>query len=139
MVRAALRENVLRQFRAVAEFPPRDSGDARPGAARALHRDSERNRLRRSSCSSDQTNGGFYGSQDADQTLDDDGDYFTWTRDEIAAVLTPEEARAIQIYYDVEAHGEMHHNPAKNVLSIASSFDDLGKNLNASAAAARES
>jgi uncharacterized protein YyaL (SSP411 family) len=87
---------------------------------------------------SDQTNGGFYGSQDADQTLGDDGDYFTWTRDEVAAVLRPEEAHAVQIYYDVEAHGEMHHNPAKNVLWIASSFDDLGKSLDVSAAAARE-
>ncbi len=28
---------------------------------------------------SDQQRGGFYASQDADQTLDDDGDYFTWT------------------------------------------------------------
>jgi uncharacterized protein YyaL (SSP411 family) len=87
---------------------------------------------------SDQAKGGFYGSQDADQTLDDDGDYFTWTRDEVVAALTPEEARAIQIYYDVEAHGEMHHNPAKNVLWIASSFEELGKKLGIDAAAARE-
>ena len=29
---------------------------------------------------SDPARGGFYASQDADQTLDDDGDYFTWTR-----------------------------------------------------------
>ena len=35
--------------------------------------------------------GGFYASQDADIDLDDDGDYFTWTRAEAAAVLTPEE------------------------------------------------
>ena len=28
---------------------------------------------------SDPARGGFYASQDADQTLDDDGDYFTWT------------------------------------------------------------
>jgi uncharacterized protein YyaL (SSP411 family) len=87
---------------------------------------------------SDQAKGGFYGSQDADQTLDDDGDYFTWTRDEVVAALTPEEARAIHIYYDVEAHGEMHHNPAKNVLWIASSFEDLGKKLGVDTAAARE-
>jgi uncharacterized protein len=87
---------------------------------------------------SDQSKGGFYGSQDADQTLDDDGDYFTWTRDEVHAVLTPEEARAIEIYYDVEAHGEMHHNPAKNVLWITSSFEELGQKLGIDAAVARE-
>ena len=33
---------------------------------------------------SDQARGGFYSSQDADQTLDDDGDYFTWTQSELA-------------------------------------------------------
>jgi uncharacterized protein YyaL (SSP411 family) len=68
---------------------------------------------------SDQARGGFYASQDADQTLDDDGDYFTWTLEEVRAALAPEEARVIELTYDVEAHGEMHHNPAKNVLWIA--------------------
>jgi uncharacterized protein len=87
---------------------------------------------------SDQKNGGFFGSQDADQTLDDDGDYFTWTREEVKAVLTPEEARAIEIYYDVEAHGEMHHNPAKNVLWITMGFGDLAKKLDTDAAGAEK-
>ena len=68
---------------------------------------------------SDQQNGGFYASQDADYSLDDDGDYFTWTLEELRAVLTPEEARVAELHFDVEAHGEMHHNPAKNVLWIA--------------------
>ncbi len=36
---------------------------------------------------SDRERGGFYASQDADINLDDDGDYFTWTRAEAAAVL----------------------------------------------------
>ena len=52
---------------------------------------------------SDQSRGGFYASQDADQTLDDDGDYFTWTLDEVRAVLTPEESRVVELRYDVEA------------------------------------
>lgn len=68
---------------------------------------------------SDQENGGFYASQDADYSLDDDGDYFTWTLEELRAALSPAEARIMELYYDVEAHGEMHHNPAKNVLWIA--------------------
>ena len=33
---------------------------------------------------SDRERGGFYASQDADFSLDDDGDYFTWTLDEAA-------------------------------------------------------
>src|SRR5216683_2523049 len=78
---------------------------------------------------SDQENGGFYASQDADYSLDDDGDYFTWTLDEVRAVLTPEESRVIELYYDVEAHGEMHHNPAKNVLWIAHGFEEIAQIL----------
>jgi uncharacterized protein len=78
---------------------------------------------------SDQEKGGFYASQDADYSLNDDGDYFTWTLDEVRAALTPEESRVIELYYDVEPHGEMHHNPAKNVLWIARGFNEIGKIL----------
>jgi uncharacterized protein YyaL (SSP411 family) len=78
---------------------------------------------------SDQRRGGFYSSQDADQTLDDDGDYFTWTLEEVRAVLSPEEARAIEIFYDVAANGEMHHDPARNVLWVASHVEALGQKL----------
>ncbi|MGB6432239.1 MAG: hypothetical protein WBF06_16800, partial [Candidatus Acidiferrales bacterium] len=68
---------------------------------------------------SDQERGGFYASQDADQTLDDDGDYFTWTLDELRAALDPEEARVAEIFYGVEPVGQMHHNPLKNTLCRA--------------------
>jgi len=34
---------------------------------------------------SDRTHGGFYASQDADYSMDDDGDYFTWTLEETKA------------------------------------------------------
>jgi uncharacterized protein YyaL (SSP411 family) len=78
---------------------------------------------------SDQENGGFYASQDADYSLADDGDYFTWSLDELRAALLPEEARVMELCYDVEAHGEMHHNPAKNVLWIARGAADIAKQL----------
>jgi uncharacterized protein len=78
---------------------------------------------------SDQDRGGFYGSQDADQTLDDDGDYFTWTQSEVRAVLSPEESRAVELFYDVNRHGEMHHNREKNVLWVATSIADLSTKL----------
>jgi uncharacterized protein len=78
---------------------------------------------------SDQANGGFYASQDADFSLDDDGDYFTWTLSELRASLSPEEARIMELYYDVEAHGEMHHNPEKNVLWIARGSAEIAKAL----------
>jgi uncharacterized protein YyaL (SSP411 family) len=86
---------------------------------------------------SDQQRGGFYGSQDADQTLDDDGDYFTWTPAEVRAVLTPEEARVAAMYYDVNARGEMHHNPEKNVLWVASDMETIAGELKISEADAR--
>jgi uncharacterized protein YyaL (SSP411 family) len=78
---------------------------------------------------SDQANGGFYASQDADYSLDDDGDYFTWTVDELRVTLSPAESRVMELYYDVEPHGEMHHNPAKNVLWIARDPSDIAKTL----------
>jgi uncharacterized protein YyaL (SSP411 family) len=78
---------------------------------------------------SDRSAGGFYASQDADYSLDDDGDYFTWTLEEVRAVLSPEEARVIELLYDVEAHGEMHHNPAKNVLWVARDLEEIADTL----------
>jgi uncharacterized protein len=86
---------------------------------------------------SDQERGGFYASQDADQTLDDDGDYFTWTQAEVRAVLAPEEARVIELAYDVEARGEMHHNPAKNVLWIARQPGEVAATLGMDEASVR--
>jgi uncharacterized protein YyaL (SSP411 family) len=78
---------------------------------------------------SDSTRGGFYASQDADQTLDDDGDYFTWTQRELRAALTVDEARVIELYYDVGVRGEMHHNPEKNVLWIAEPAEAICQKL----------
>jgi uncharacterized protein YyaL (SSP411 family) len=65
---------------------------------------------------SDRTNGGFYASQDADVGPGDDGDYFTWTLKEVRAVCSEEETTALAMRYDIGERGEMHHNPAKNVL-----------------------
>jgi uncharacterized protein YyaL (SSP411 family) len=78
---------------------------------------------------SDQERGGFYASQDADQTLDDDGDYFTWTLDELRAALNPEEARVAEIFYGVEPVGQMHHNPLKNTLCRAAEPADIAREL----------
>ena len=64
----------------------------------------------------DRERGGFYASQDADINLDDDGDYFTWTLDEARAVLDADELAVASVYWDIGELGDMHHNPAKNVL-----------------------
>ncbi|HET6579063.1 MAG TPA: thioredoxin domain-containing protein [Gemmatimonadales bacterium] len=69
--------------------------------------------------------GGYAASQDADVGLDDDGDYFTWTREEAASVLTPAELEVAAAYYDIGTAGEMHHNPGKNVLFVAATVPAL--------------
>ncbi len=70
---------------------------------------------------SDRAHGGFYASQDADYSMDDDGDYFTWTLAETKAALSEEEATIAALYYDIQEVGDMHHNRAKNVLHVSSS------------------
>jgi uncharacterized protein len=79
---------------------------------------------------SDRERGGFYASQDADISMDDDGDYFTWTLDEARAVLSEEEAQVAALHYDINAIGEMHHNPAKNVLYVRASVEEIGRRMN---------
>jgi uncharacterized protein YyaL (SSP411 family) len=78
---------------------------------------------------SDRERGGFYASQDADISMDDDGDYFTWTLDEARDVLTAEEAEVAALYYDINEVGEMHHNPAKNVLYVRASVEEIAPRM----------
>ncbi len=78
---------------------------------------------------SDRARGGFYASQDADISLDDDGDYFTWTLDELRAEVSPEEAKVLALHYDVGEKGEMHHNPRKNVLYVDKAPEEVAKIL----------
>ena len=85
-------------------------------------------------CLSDQEHGGFYASQDADYSMDDDGDYFTWTLEEAKAVLTEDELRVAALRYDINEVGEMHHNPARNVLYARASEDEIAKRLKLSQA-----
>ncbi|MHB8604128.1 MAG: thioredoxin domain-containing protein, partial [Thermoplasmatota archaeon] len=69
----------------------------------------------------DADRGGFGGSQDADVDLTDDGDFFTWTLEEVnAAIPEATNARIVALRYNVEVHGEMHHDTARNVL-----FEDV--------------
>ena len=78
---------------------------------------------------SDRERGGFYGSQDADINLEDDGDYFTWTVGEAAACLSEEEFKVAALHYDIGEIGEMHHNPAKNVLFARAPVDEISRRL----------
>jgi uncharacterized protein YyaL (SSP411 family) len=87
---------------------------------------------------SDQKHGGFFASQDADISLEDDGDYFTWTIDEARSVLTEEEAQVACLHYDINEIGEMHHNPAKNVLYQRAPLEEIAARLELSLERVRE-
>jgi uncharacterized protein YyaL (SSP411 family) len=76
---------------------------------------------------SDRELGGFYASQDADYSLEDDGDYFTWTLAEAEAVLSADEIKIAGPYFDIGEVGEMHHNPRKNVLHVNLPLDAVAK------------
>src|SRR5271154_6390811 len=75
---------------------------------------------------SDRARGGFYASQDADYSMDDDGDYFTWTVEEAKAALTADEAAVAMLYYNIQEIGDMHHNRAKNVLHVQTPLEKSG-------------
>ncbi|MGA3370589.1 MAG: thioredoxin domain-containing protein [Terracidiphilus sp.] len=79
---------------------------------------------------SDRQRGGFYASQDADINLDDDGDYFTWTLAEARAALdeagfAPAKRDLALRYWNIRELGDMHHNPAKNVLHLEQTVEKL--------------
>lgn len=78
---------------------------------------------------SDQANGGFYAHQDADMTREDDGDYYTWTVEEVKHALSQAEAQVMLRYYDIQPQGEMRESPSKNVPFIAASPQRIAKEL----------
>lgn len=70
--------------------------------------------------------GGFYASQDADVTPDDEGGYFTWTDQEFRSVLTQEEHQTLGLYF-LHDKGTMHHDGEKRVLYIDKTPVDVAR------------
>jgi uncharacterized protein YyaL (SSP411 family) len=71
--------------------------------------------------------GGYAASQDADVGHDDDGDYWTWTRDEAAAALDAGELEVAAAHWDLGTAGEMRHDPARNVLFVAADVESIAR------------
>ena len=69
--------------------------------------------------------GGYGTSQDADVGPEDDGSYFTWSRDELAAALTLDEFEVVVSRFGVGTRGVMPHDPERNVLFIARPVDEV--------------
>jgi uncharacterized protein YyaL (SSP411 family) len=82
--------------------------------------------------------GGFGASQDADVGLNDDGDYFTWTPDEASAVLAADEWDVARRRWDIYPEGDMHHDPAKNVLWVARSIEAIAQETEREPGAVRD-
>jgi uncharacterized protein YyaL (SSP411 family) len=76
--------------------------------------------------------GGFYASQDADVTPDDEGGYFTWTDNDFRNILDAEEYEALSrlLLHDRAA---MPHDPQKKVLFQVLSPDEVAAALGKSA------
>jgi uncharacterized protein YyaL (SSP411 family) len=70
--------------------------------------------------------GGFYASQDADVTPDDEGGYFTWTDDDFKRLLNEEEYKVLTLYF-LHERGMMHHDSSKMVLYIDKSPEEVAK------------
>ena len=62
--------------------------------------------------------GGFYSSQDADVTPEDEGGYFTWRDEDFRGALDEEEYRIMSLYLFHE-RAKMPHDTAKRVLFVA--------------------
>jgi uncharacterized protein len=70
--------------------------------------------------------GGFYASQDADVTPDDEGGYFTWTDSEFKAFLDKDEYPVLARYF-LHGKGSMHHDPDRHVLFINKSIIEVAE------------
>ncbi len=72
--------------------------------------------------------GGFFASQDADVTPDDEGGYFTWTEEDFKKLLDPGEYALLSAYL-LRGEGSMHHDPEKKVLFATRSVQELAAGL----------
>jgi uncharacterized protein YyaL (SSP411 family) len=68
--------------------------------------------------------GGFYASQDADVTPDDEGGYFTWTDKDFRRILNDEEYRILSLHL-MNKRGSMHHDKSKRVLFVSMEPEEI--------------
>jgi hypothetical protein len=72
--------------------------------------------------------GGFYASQDADVTPDDEGGYFTWTDDDFRKILDAQEYETLSrlLLHD---RADMPHDPLKKVLFQSLSPEEVAESI----------
>lgn len=86
---------------------------------------------------SDPEEGGFFFSQDADITPDDEGGYYTWTEAGFRAALDEREFEVLKRHF-LSERGVMHHDRSKMVLFIAAEPEDIARELGMDSAEVRE-
>lgn len=74
--------------------------------------------------------GAFFSATDADSPAPsgkrEEGWFFTWTPQELQAVLNPEDARAVEAYYGVTSHGNFE---GRNILHASRSLPEVAREL----------
>lgn len=68
--------------------------------------------------------GGFFASQDADVTPDDEGGYFTWTDNDFRRILSEDEYRVLSLHL-LDERGSMHHDKSKKVLLLRADASEI--------------
>ncbi|MEW6570989.1 MAG: thioredoxin domain-containing protein [Nitrospirota bacterium] len=74
-------------------------------------------------------NGGFYASQDADVTPEDEGGYFTWTDEDFKRILKDDEYKVLSLHL-LHEKGAMHHYPNKRVLFVSRDAGEIVRETN---------
>jgi uncharacterized protein len=72
--------------------------------------------------------GGFFASQDADVTPDDEGGYFTWTEEDFKDILSDREYQVLTLHF-LHDRGSMHHDRSKKVLFISMDAGEIADKL----------
>ena len=80
------------------------------------------------------TDGGFFATQDADASPDDDGSYYTWSVSQLQKAVSAAEAQVLERFYDIKPRGEMASapktkDPAQNVLWVAATPEQIAADL----------
>lgn len=81
--------------------------------------------------------GGFYASQDADVTPDDEGGYFTWTVEDFRKTLNEDEYAVLSLHL-LHERGAMHHDETKKVLFVVMEAEEIAEQLGLTTEAVEE-
>lgn len=71
--------------------------------------------------------GCFYASQGADVNPDDEGGYFTWTREDFSRALNSDELRIME--YFLGERGSMHHDNSKRVIFASLGIHEIADQI----------